>query len=104
MMGVIHSQPILPHILGNPESSISPEHFLTGGTMNMTLILRYTILTVSAAAVVLGLLVIAGLLKPRYFPDDNIRVILGAVILLYGLYRFVNAYIQKPGRRTDERL
>jgi len=75
-----------------------------GGVMNMTLILRYTILIISAAAVVLGVLVIAGLLKPRYFPEDNVRVIIGAVIMLYGLYRFVVAYFQKPGGRSNETL
>lgn len=70
--------------------------------MNMSLIARYTILVISGAAVVLGILVIAGFLKPRYFTDDNIRIIIGAVITLYGLYRFVIAYFQKPGGRSNE--
>ena len=70
----------------------------------MNSILRYTILVISGAAVIVGVLVIAGWLKPRYFPDDNIRVILGAVVVLYGLYRFVIAYFQKPGGRSNETL
>jgi hypothetical protein len=65
--------------------------------MNVTEVLKYTILTVSAAAMLLGVLIIAGVLVPRNFPDQY-RVIMGIVVFLYGLYRFVIAYTRSPRR------
>jgi len=40
---------------------------------------------------VLGILVMAGVLVPVYLPNQ-FGVIFGAVIFLYGLYRFVITY------------
>jgi len=65
--------------------------------MNVTEVLKYTILVISAAAMLLGVLIIVGVLVPRNFPDQY-RVIMGIVVFLYGLYRFVIAYIRSPGR------
>ena len=44
---------------------------------------------------VMGVLVMAGFLVPRYFPSEY-RVILGAVVFLYGTYRFAIGWFQKP--------
>jgi len=64
--------------------------------MNVVVMFRYTILAVSAAAMVVGVLIITGLLVPRNLPEE-FRVIMGIVIVLYGAYRFmITVY-----RRTD---
>jgi len=63
--------------------------------MNFTAIIRYIIMALSSALMVLGVLVIAGLLVPRLFPDQY-RVILGIVVFLYGAYRFSVAYVRRP--------
>ncbi len=60
-------------------------------------VMRYTILVVSAAVTVVGLLVIIGILEPRGFPEQY-RVLLGAVVTLYGIYRFVIAYYRQSNR------
>ncbi len=69
--------------------------------MNVSEVFKYTILVISAAAMLLGVLIIAGILVPRNFPDQY-RVIMGIVVFLYGLYRFVIAYTRSPRRRDDE--
>jgi len=58
-------------------------------------VIRYTILALSVAAVGFGALVIVGVLIPRNFPDQ-FRVLLGIVIVLYGVYRFVVTYFRNP--------
>jgi hypothetical protein len=68
--------------------------------MNVFAILRYTILVVSGAAMVLGVLIMIGILIPRYFPEDY-ALIMGAVIFLYGAYRFAITYY-RPRRRSEE--
>ena len=65
--------------------------------MNVTPIFRYTILGVSAAAMVLGVMVMIGLLVPRNLPEQ-FRVVVGAVVFLYGAYRFVVAYFRNSRR------
>jgi hypothetical protein len=63
-------------------------------------ILRAAVLVLSGAAMLGGAAVIAGFLVPRYLPDQY-RVILGAVILLYGGYRFALT-LTRPRRRDRE--
>ncbi len=65
--------------------------------MNAMDVLKYTIMVISVAAMLLGVLIIAGVLVPRNFPDQY-RVIMGIVVFLYGLYRFVIAYTRSPRR------
>lgn len=65
--------------------------------MNVAAVMRYTILVVSAAAMLLGVLVMIGLLVPRYFPEQ-FRFVMGMVIALYGAYRFVVTYNRRNGR------
>jgi hypothetical protein len=59
-------------------------------------VFRYTILTISSAAMVVGLLVIVGVLVPKNLPDQY-GVLIGAVIFLYGAYRFSIAYFKRMG-------
>ncbi len=63
--------------------------------MNFTVIIRYAILALSSALMVLGVLVTAGLMVPRNFPGEY-RILLGVVVFLYGAYRFSVAYFRSP--------
>ena len=65
--------------------------------MNLDGTFRLIILLVSAGAMVIGVLVMAGILFPPNMPDQ-FRVILGIVIVLYGAYRFANTYF---GKRSE---
>ena len=68
--------------------------------MNVPEVLRYATLVVSGAAMILGILIMTGILVPRYFPE-NYALIMGAVIFLYGAYRFAITYY-RPRRRSEE--
>lgn len=68
--------------------------------MNAMAIVRYAILVLSTGAMGAGMLIIAGVLFIPNIPED-FRVIMGAVVFLYGLYRFVVAYTRKPEREHD---
>jgi prolipoprotein diacylglyceryltransferase len=61
-------------------------------------IARVIILILSAGAMVIGALVVAGVLVPRSLPEE-FRLVAGIVVFLYGLYRFVVEYV----RMADER-
>lgn len=67
-------------------------------TMNFVSVLKYAVYAVSSAAMVVGVLVMMGNLVPRYFPA-NYRVVIGAVVFLYGAYRFGITYVRS--RRVD---
>lgn len=59
-------------------------------------LMRYVLLALSGAAMVAGVLIIVGVLVPsRVTFPDHIRVILGVVIFLYGLYRFLISYYRR---------
>lgn len=62
--------------------------------MNYQVVFRYTILAISSAAMVVGILIMVGVLVPRNFPEQ-FGILMGAVILLYGAYRFVVTYFKK---------
>jgi hypothetical protein len=62
-------------------------------------VVHYVILALSAGAMVVGGLVAFGVLVPLSTPPQ-FRHILGIVVLLYGLYRFVVEYA-RSGRRGD---
>jgi hypothetical protein len=66
------------------------------GDMNYQTLFRNTILTISAAAMVVGILVMVGALVPRNFPGQY-GILIGAVVFLYGAYRFAVTYF----KRTD---
>jgi hypothetical protein len=72
--------------------------FIIGGPMDAMGIVRYVILALSAAAAVCGVLIMAGLLVPvQASLPEQFRIAIGAVVSLYGIYRFVVAYF-KPTR------
>jgi hypothetical protein len=70
-------------------------------TMNIPAVLKYAVLAVSALAMVVGVLVMAGSLVPRYFPEQY-RVVIGAVVFLYGAYRFALTYFRNKPYKNDE--
>lgn len=61
-------------------------------TFNQTI--RYAILALSVALMIMGVCVMAGFRVPMYFPAEY-RVILGLVVFLYGGYRFSIAYFRR---------
>ncbi len=65
--------------------------------MNAMRAVNYVILVVSAAVAVFGTLVIAGILVPKNFPEQ-FRVVIGVVILLYGVYHFVVSWYRQKER------
>lgn len=60
-------------------------------------IVRYVILALSLGVMAIGLTVMTGLVMLRSIPSDY-RLVAGAVIFLYGLYRFVVAIVRAPRR------
>jgi hypothetical protein len=64
-------------------------------------IVRIVVLAGSAALAGFGVLVMAGVFEPPNFPRDY-RIILGAVVTLYGIYRFAVAYYRKDRGRGGE--
>jgi hypothetical protein len=74
----------------------SPPLLIAGATMKPMEVMRYLILILSAAAVVFGALVMVGMLVPvsNAFPG-NLRIVIGAVIVLYGLYHFLLSYYRR---------
>ena len=69
--------------------------------MNVPSVLKYGVLVVSTVVMIVGVLVIIGVLIPRYFPEQY-RVIMGAVVFLYGAYRFALTYFRNQGTMRDE--
>jgi hypothetical protein len=61
-------------------------------------VVHYVILALSAGAMIVGGLVALGVLVPQSTPPQ-FRQILGIVVFLYGLYRFVVEYVRAGQRR-----
>jgi uncharacterized membrane protein len=59
-------------------------------------IMRYLILALSAAAMVFGVLVMIGVLVPvdNAF-SGNLHILIGAVVVLYGMYHFLVSYYRR---------
>jgi hypothetical protein len=59
-------------------------------------VVRYVILGLSAAAMAFGVLVMMGVIVPaRSGFSENMRIVIGAVIFLYGMYRFLISYFRR---------
>jgi len=65
-------------------------------------IARMLIFILSAGAMAVGALMMVGVLVPRNLPEE-FRVVMGVVVLLYGLYRFVVEYVRMANERRDSR-
>lgn len=70
----------------------------TGRRVDVNRVLNLVVMVLAAAVMLVGVLAIMGLLIPVYIPDQY-RIIVGVVVFLYGLYRFVLSYFRL--RRRD---
>jgi hypothetical protein len=68
------------------------------GAERFNQIVRIVVLVLSAGVMAAGLVVLLGMVHLRSVPDQ-FRWILGTVVFLYGLYRFVIAYVRGTARR-----
>ncbi len=56
-------------------------------------------MVLAAAVMLVGILAILGMLIPVYIPEQY-RIIVGVVVFLYGLYRFVLSYFRLQRRES----
>jgi hypothetical protein len=68
--------------------------------MNLESVIRWVILVVATAAMIVGVAVMAGWLVPAALPDQ-FRIPMGAVVFLYGAYRFMIAFYRNAGSRSN---
>ncbi len=68
------------------------------GAERFNQVVRIVILIVSSAVMLAGLSVAVGLVHLKSIPDQ-LRWVFGTVVFLYGLYRFVIAYVRVTARR-----
>ena len=69
--------------------------------MDFSQVIRLVIMTLSGGAMAVGVAVMAGWLVPVGFPQQ-FRIPMGAVVFLYGAYRFVVAYFRPRERGPHE--
>jgi hypothetical protein len=70
---------------------------LARNDMDANKLLNLTVIVISTAVMLVGALVVIGKLVPVYFPEQ-FRIIVGVVVFLYGLYRFVLSYFRMKRR------
>jgi hypothetical protein len=66
--------------------------------MTVERIVRITVMVLAAAVALAGILVMTGVLINTAF-SGQIRIVMGGVIFLYGVYRFTVAYFRRPERK-----
>jgi hypothetical protein len=71
----------------------------TGRRVDVNRLLNVLVMILAAAVMLVGILAIIGLLIPVYIPEQY-RIIVGVVVFLYGLYRFVLSYFRLQRRDT----
>jgi hypothetical protein len=71
----------------------------TGRRLDVNKVLNVVVMVLSAAVMLVGLLAIVGMLIPVYIPEQY-RIIVGVVVFLYGLYRFVLSYFRIQRRES----
>jgi len=76
---------------------LSFRRVLSGSEMDFNKVASLVVLIIAASVMLVGVLVMVGLLVPVYFPEQY-RIIMGVVVFLYGLYRFVLSYVRLKGR------
>lgn len=70
-----------------------------GRRIDLNRILNLVVMVLSAAVMLVGVLAMVGLLIPVYIPQEY-RIIVGVVVFLYGLYRFVLSYFRLQRRES----
>lgn len=68
-----------------------------GRGFDVNRVLNVVVMVLAAAVMLVGILAIIGLLIPVYIPEQY-RIIVGVVVFLYGLYRFVLSYFRLQRR------
>jgi hypothetical protein len=68
--------------------------------MTVDRIVRFTVMILAAAVAMAGILVMTGVLI-NVAITGQIRIVMGAVIFLYGAYRFTVAYFRRPERKDS---
>ncbi len=71
----------------------------TGRRLDLNRVLDVVVMVLSAAVMLVGILAMVGLLIPVYIPQQY-RIIVGVVVFLYGLYRFVLSYFRLQRRAS----
>ncbi len=71
----------------------------TGRRVDLNRILNLAVMVLSAAVMLVGVLAMVGLLVPVYIPQQY-RIIVGVVVFLYGMYRFVLSYFRLQRRES----
>ena len=71
------------------------QHHESAERFNQTV--RIVVLVLSSAVMIAGFTMVAGVVHLRNVPDQ-FRWVLGTVVFLYGLYRFVIAFIRGTPR------
>ena len=66
--------------------------------MTVDRIVRYTVMVLAAAVAMAGILVMTGVLINVAITGE-FRIVMGAAICLYGVYRFPVAYFRRPERK-----
>ncbi len=69
-------------------------------TLDAQIILRTVGYITGGIVLVAGVLIISGYIVPSYVPD-NFRIIAGAVLILYGIYRPAMIYIKSRKPADD---
>ena len=69
--------------------------------MKPELILRIISYVTASLILVLGIIVAGGVFLPDYVPL-NFRIILGGIMILYGLYRIAMIHFRKRSARNEE--
>ena len=66
-------------------------------------ILRIAVMVIAALVAAAGVLIMAGVFLRERLPE-TMRIVMGATVFLYGVYKFTVAYYRSPsGRGTGER-
>ena len=68
--------------------------------MTVDRIVRYTVMILAAAVALAGILVMTGFLINVAITGE-FRIVMGAAIFLYGVYRFTVAYFRRPERKES---
>jgi hypothetical protein len=68
--------------------------------MTVERIVRFTVMILAAAVALAGILVMTGVLTNAAISGE-FRLAAGAVIFLYGAYRFTVAYFRRPERKDS---
>jgi len=71
----------------------------TGRRLDISRVLNVVVMVLSSAVMLVGVLAIVGMLVPVYIPEQY-RIIVGVVVFLYGLYRFVLSYFRLQRRES----